>query len=59
MKSSNTKKAVDKIAELTGVEISEDNLYLESIVTSNALHGSSIPDHWIRGSSERQHFRTP
>jgi hypothetical protein len=36
MKSSQAKKAVEKIAELTGAEISEDNLFLESIVMSNA-----------------------
>jgi hypothetical protein len=36
MKSSSPKKAIHEIAELTGVEISEDNLFLESIVTSNA-----------------------
>ncbi len=36
MTSSRTKKAVDEIAELTGARISEDHLFLESIVTSNA-----------------------
>ena len=36
MKSSRAQKAVEDIAELTGVEISEENVFLESIVTSNA-----------------------
>ncbi len=36
MKSSQAKRAADEIAELTGVEISEDNFFLESIVMSNA-----------------------
>ena len=36
MKSSRAKKAVEEVAELTGAEISEDNVFLESIVTSTA-----------------------
>lgn len=36
MQSSSPKKAIHDIAELTGVEISEDNLFLESIVMSNS-----------------------
>ncbi len=35
MKSSQAKKAVEDIAELTDAEISEENVFLESIVTSN------------------------
>lgn len=35
MKSSQAKKAVDEIARLTGAEISDGNLFLESIVMSN------------------------
>lgn len=36
MKSTSPKKAIHDIAELTGVEISEDHLFLESIVMSNS-----------------------
>lgn len=42
MKPSQVKKAVEEIAELTGARISEDNLFLESIVMSNTRLKLSI-----------------
>lgn len=36
MKSSRAQKAVEEIAKITGAEVSEENVFLESIVTSNA-----------------------